>query len=245
MTDSARAVVLAAGQGSRLMPLTAECPKSMLSVAGEPLLLRTLGQLRQAGFDSLSVVVGYRGDAIVRALEPRFPEAQVIDNPRFAQDVNILSLLLGLGDSDAPTLVVEADVAFDAQALPRVAAACNDESVWFTHGRFQPHQLGGVLRTDMGGRVVDLRYTPRFEPALAEYKKLLGLLYVGPGQMPRFRQRLEQAARRSTQQYYMMPWVEHLDELHCRELDLAPIPAFSFNTVEEYERCRQLFPIAC
>jgi NDP-sugar pyrophosphorylase family protein len=244
MKESPRAVVLAAGQGSRLMPLTAECPKSMLEVAGEPLLLRTLGQLERAGFESISVVVGYRGDSIERALRPRFPEARVIDNTRFAEDVNILSLLLGLGDSDTPTLVVEADVAFDDQALPRVSAACNEESIWFTHGHFQHHQLGGVLKTDASGRVLDLRYTPRYEPAFAAYKKLLGLLYVGPEQVPIFRRRLEQAARRSTQQYYMMPWVEHLPELACREVDLAPIPAFSFNTVEEYARCQELFPVA-
>lgn len=244
MSASPRAVVLAAGQGSRLMPLTAECPKSMLTVAGEPLLLRTLGQLERAGFESISVVVGYRGESIVRALEPRFPGARVIENARFAEDVNILSLLLGLADGDTPTLVVEADVAFDDRALPRVASACNEHSVWFTHGAFQPHQLGGILKTDAGGRVLDLRYTPRFEPAFASYKKLLGLLYVGPAEMPLFRRRLAEAAQRSTQQYYMMPWVEHLAELACREVDLAPIQAFSFNTVEDYARCQELFPIA-
>lgn len=244
MSESPRAVVLAAGQGSRLMPLTAECPKSMLEVAGEPLLLRTLRQLEGAGFESISVVVGYRGDSIVRAMRPRFPRARVIDNTRFAEDVNILSLLLGLAESDAPTLVVEADVAFDDRAMPRVSAACDEESVWFTHGAFQPHQLGGILKTDASGRVLDLRYTPRFETAYAGYKKLLGLLYVGSAQMPGFRRRLEEAARRSAQQYYMMPWVEHLPELACREVDLAPIPAFSFNTVEEYARCQELFPIA-
>jgi NDP-sugar pyrophosphorylase family protein len=245
MSTGPRAVVLAAGQGSRLMPLTAECPKSMLAVAGEPLLLRTLRQLKGAGFESLSVVVGYRGDAIARALAPRFGDTRVVHNERFEEDVNILSLLLGLGDEDAPTLVVEADVAFDERALPRVAAACAGDSIWFTHGPFQKHQLGGVLKTDASGRVIDLRYTPRFEPALSDYKKLLGLLYVAPRQMGRFRERLEQSARRSTRQYYMMPWVEHLDELACRELDLAPIPTFSFNTVEEYERCQELFPAAC
>jgi NDP-sugar pyrophosphorylase family protein len=244
MRESPRAVVLAAGQGSRLMPLTAERPKAMLDVAGEPLLLRTLRQLDGAGFESISVVVGYRGDSIVRALRPRFPGARVIENARFAEDVNILSLLLGLGESDAPTLIVEADLAFDDQALPRVSAACNEESVWFTHGPFQPHQLGGILKTDANGRVLDLRYTPRFEPAYAGYKKLLGLLYVGPRQMPVFRRHLEAAARNSLQQYYMMPWVEQLPELACREVDLAPIPAFTFNTVEEYARCQELFPVA-
>jgi NDP-sugar pyrophosphorylase family protein len=244
MSKLPRAVVLAAGQGHRLMPLTADCPKSMLAVAGEPLLLRTLGQLERAGFQSISVVVGYRGDSILHALKPRFPGARVIENTRFAEDVNILSLLLGLGDSDTPTLVVEADIAFDDQALPRVSAVCKEDSVWFTHGPFQQHQLGGILDADVSGRVIDLRYTPRFEPAFASYKKLLGLLYVGPEQMPVFRRRLEEAARRSTQQYYMMPWVEHLPELACREFDLAPIRAFSFNTVEDYARCQELFPVA-
>ena len=94
------------------------------------------------------------------------------------------------------------------------------------------------------GRVLDLRYTPRFEPGFAAYKKLLGLLYVGPLEVIPFRRRLEQAAAVTTKQYYMMPWVLHLDELPCREVDLAPIPAFSFNTPEEYEHCQALFAAA-
>jgi len=235
-----RAVVLAAGQGSRLMPLTADCPKSMLPIAGQPLLLRTLAQLEAAGFDAIDVVVGYRGDGISAALRAR-PGVRVIVNERYADDVNVLSLLLGLDGSDAPVLVVEADIAFDDRALPRVAAACADESVWVTHGPFRPPQLGGVLATDASGKVTDLRYVPRFDPALRGYKKLLGLLYVGPREAPSFRRRLAQAAAHTTRQYYMMPWVEHLPELPCRELDLGDVPAISFNTPEEYAHCQSLF----
>lgn len=242
MNQLPRAVVLAAGQGSRLMPLTAQRPKSMLDVAGEPLLLRTLHQISNAGFESISVVVGYRADSIVRALDLHFPEVRVIDNPRFADDVNILSLLLGLGESDRPTLVVEADVAFDNRALDHIHAACDQESVWFTHGRFEAHQFGGILATDPSSHVVDLRYASRFDPLFANHKKLLGVLYIGPQQMPVFRRLLEHATRRSTQQYYMMPWAENLAALPCREVDLAPIPAISFNTADEYARCQELFP---
>lgn len=57
-------VVPAAGEGTRLRPLTADRPKGLVPVAGEPLLSRVLGTLVDLGVDELVVVVGYRGDAI-------------------------------------------------------------------------------------------------------------------------------------------------------------------------------------
>ncbi|MFC7019663.1 MULTISPECIES: nucleotidyltransferase family protein [Haloarcula] len=58
-------VVLAAGEGTRLRPLTAERPKGLVTVAGRPLLSHCFDALRSVGVDRLVVVVGYRGDDIV------------------------------------------------------------------------------------------------------------------------------------------------------------------------------------
>lgn len=58
-------VVLAAGEGSRLRPLTASRPKPMLPVAGKPLLEHALDQLVDLGATALVVVVGYCGEVIV------------------------------------------------------------------------------------------------------------------------------------------------------------------------------------
>ncbi|HOF90053.1 MAG TPA: nucleotidyltransferase family protein [Armatimonadota bacterium] len=61
-----RALILAAGRGVRLMPLTAACPKPMVPVGGMPILERILRGLRVAGIDDAVVVHGYHGAAIER-----------------------------------------------------------------------------------------------------------------------------------------------------------------------------------
>ena len=61
-----KAVILAAGRGTRMGALTEELPKPMLPVRGKPLLERNLDRLRQAGFDEAFLVIGYRGETIQR-----------------------------------------------------------------------------------------------------------------------------------------------------------------------------------
>jgi glucose-1-phosphate thymidylyltransferase long form len=60
-----QAVVLAAGEGTRLRPLTDDRPKGMVEAAGDPLLTHCFSQLAALGVDSLVVVVGYRKERII------------------------------------------------------------------------------------------------------------------------------------------------------------------------------------
>lgn len=60
-----KAVVLAAGKGTRLRPLTDDKPKGMVEVDGEPLLTHCFEQLSELAVDELVVVVGYRKQNII------------------------------------------------------------------------------------------------------------------------------------------------------------------------------------
>jgi NDP-sugar pyrophosphorylase family protein len=60
-----QAVVLAAGQGTRLQPLTDDKPKGLVEVAGEPILTHCFDQLLELGADELVVVVGYMKEKII------------------------------------------------------------------------------------------------------------------------------------------------------------------------------------
>jgi len=59
------AVVLAAGEGTRLRPLTEDKPKGMVEVDGRPIITHCFERLRALGADEFVVVVGYRKDDIV------------------------------------------------------------------------------------------------------------------------------------------------------------------------------------
>lgn len=59
-----KAVVLAAGEGTRMRPLTANLPKPLLPVAGKPFLRHTLDALRSAGLSQVGVLIGWQGHRV-------------------------------------------------------------------------------------------------------------------------------------------------------------------------------------
>lgn len=63
-----KAMILAAGLGKRMRPLTDTCPKPLLPVAGKPLIVHHLERLKRAGFVDVVINVSYRGEQIMQAL---------------------------------------------------------------------------------------------------------------------------------------------------------------------------------
>jgi MurNAc alpha-1-phosphate uridylyltransferase len=63
-----KAMILAAGHGKRMRPLTDHTPKPLLSVAGKPLIVWHLEKLKQAGFSDIVINIGWLGDQIPAAL---------------------------------------------------------------------------------------------------------------------------------------------------------------------------------
>src|SRR5437773_8934969 len=59
-----KAVILAAGRGTRMRELTADFPKPMIQVRGKPVLQHIVEGLRDAGVERFLIVVGYRADVV-------------------------------------------------------------------------------------------------------------------------------------------------------------------------------------
>jgi NDP-sugar pyrophosphorylase family protein len=66
-----KALILAAGEGTRLRPLTEKMPKALVPVAGVPMLERVIMQLKQAGCDSLVVNICHLGEQIIEFLQAK------------------------------------------------------------------------------------------------------------------------------------------------------------------------------
>src|ERR1700740_1012870 len=64
MTRIDKAVLLAAGRGTRMRELTADLPKPMIKVRNKPVLLHIIEGLQSAGVKDFLIVVGYRADVV-------------------------------------------------------------------------------------------------------------------------------------------------------------------------------------
>nr|MDQ2694719.1 phosphoenolpyruvate mutase [Pseudomonadota bacterium] len=85
-TRGTRAVILAASRGAGLESVTADRPKVMLPVAGRPLLARLVDALKRQHIDAITVVAGYRAEAI------DVPGIRVVVNPDYAHGGELTSL---------------------------------------------------------------------------------------------------------------------------------------------------------
>jgi choline kinase len=124
-----KAVILAAGVGSRLAPLTNDRPKVLVEVNGRSFLFRQLDLLARAGIPSRDVVVvgGYRIERLRDALASGGHDCTVVFNDRYEPWNNFHSLLVAApAVAGHDFLQLDGDVLLDDKLLPRVIAAPGD-----------------------------------------------------------------------------------------------------------------------
>lgn len=111
-----KAMILAAGRGERMRPLTDHTPKPLLLVAGKPIIVHTISQLVTAGFTDIVINHAYLGEQIESALgDGHTLDASIRYSPEGNQALEtaggIINALPLLGDE--PFLVVNGDIATD------------------------------------------------------------------------------------------------------------------------------------
>jgi len=113
------ALLLAAGTGSRLRPLTLDAPKCLTEVSGEHILGRLLDTLRVQGIKRLVVVTGYLDRCVREYLEENAADMQLeyVFNPVYKTTNNIYSLWLAKKAIEEPFVLIESDLVFEASML--------------------------------------------------------------------------------------------------------------------------------
>ncbi len=161
------AVLLAAGRGSRLQPLTDDAPKCLTEVDGIPILERQVRCLHQCGIKRLVVVVGYLEHHIREFLDAWMGDLRIdyVVSPHYRTTNNIYSLWLARKAVREPFLLLECDLVFEPfllqdMLLPdRMAVA-----------RVQPWMMGSTVSLDHLGRITDFRVGHSEVPDDSRYK---------------------------------------------------------------------------
>jgi choline kinase len=117
------AVILVAGVGSRLRPITDTRPKALAPVGKETILGRAVRLLLDFGISRLVLATGYREDAVRASLANLASEVVFCPNPHYDSTQNSVSLLLCReAVAGRSFFKLDGDVVFDAELLERIAA---------------------------------------------------------------------------------------------------------------------------
>lgn len=117
------AVLLVAGVGSRLRPLTDDRPKTLVDIGGETILGRAVRLLAEHGVERVILATGYREDAVRSALAGSPLEIVYCRNERFDSTQNAVSLALCAPAVDGRAFFkLDGDVVFRAEVLARLDA---------------------------------------------------------------------------------------------------------------------------
>lgn len=235
-----RAVLLAAGRGSRLAPLTDDVPKPLVPVNGSSIVERALNGLFVARFSEVLIVVGYKADVMRQRIGSSYAGLKIeyVLNPDWETTNSMYSLYLALNSCTAHS-VIEGDVVFDPSILTMPARSSIS---WLIDSTYRATD-GAYLRRDQTGYAVELQLAKRPELLDSAWAKSVGILQLTNAGSFLLKDWLRLAVSAGQQKlYYDLIVARHFNERIVATVDVAPARWHEIDTPEDLEIARRLFP---
>lgn len=198
MDEDVTWLCLAAGQGSRLRPLTNDRPKAMVSVADRPLIDWLTDTARRVGVENLVVVTGYRGDMLETHLAE---DVRTFENPAYDSTDMVHSLWCAEAVLEGPVVVSYSDILYTPTVLERVVDSSRDVAVavdedwrsYWERRHEDPLADAESLILDAENRITSIgQSVDSMQAPEAQYVGLVGFSETG---LERFRAAYSEAAK--------------------------------------------------
>ena len=145
-----KGIILAAGMGTRLLPLTRTQPKCLVNVAGKPMMAYQLDSLRVAGIEECTIVVGHMSESVRNIFGSNYRGVRLsyVENTNYDTTNNLCSLWQARMEFKDDLLLLESDLVFDDQLICELIRV-DDPNVAVVD-RFRPGMDGSVIVADGG-----------------------------------------------------------------------------------------------
>ena len=115
-----KAIIIAAGVGSRLGDLTKELPKPLVDVNGKSIIERQISSFRKAGVDEITIVTGYKKDKFI------FKDIEYVFNPKYEEVEQAFSLMTARKQISGDVIVSFGDIIFEDKIIEQILNTKND-----------------------------------------------------------------------------------------------------------------------
>jgi choline kinase len=200
-----KAIILSAGQGRRLLPLTENRPKCLIPLSGRPVLEWQLRNLAAAGVDEAVVVTGFGADQVEAALmtmQHSDIAVTTLHNPFFAAADNLGSCWTARYEFDDEVLLLNGDTLFDARIARGLLDFTPNAPITVTIDRKGVYDSDDMKVQVEGDRLVAIAKT--LTPDVVDGESIGFLRFTAEG-AELFRETVERAMRRpeGLKQWYL------------------------------------------
>ena len=244
MSGINKAIILAAGLGNRLKPLTDEVPKCLTEVNGKPILERTLAILESNGIDEAVIVVGYLGDIVVNKIGHKHRNMKVtyLWNKIYDETNSMYSAWLARDYLGQGAILIEGDTIFEEALIKKVLQTPPDRAYW-VGDRFSREYTGSMSTTDSENRIIDVSIV---REELREYRdnyyKSTGVLKIPPAYGRLFSRWLDEEVRNGNVQiYYDLVISKHLKDAPIYICDFTGGVWNEIDSLEDLKRTEKIF----
>ena len=192
-TKKINAIILAAGLGMRMVPVTLECPKALLKIKGEVLVERLINQLHEAGIYKIKIVVGFMKEKFEYLIDKY--NVDIIVNSEYRTKNNLFSLNL-VRNSIHQTYIIPGDIWCKKNPFIQ-----NENQSWY---------LISAKKDSNSYVVVTKRYNIRLKRSGEIGNHMIGISYISEDIATDFCNRLKKLAENPL--YYTSFWEAALFE---------------------------------
>ena len=147
-----KALILAAGLGTRLAPLTNDRPKSMVMVNGKPILVKQIENLLNNNITDITIITGYKSEVIEELISNNYPNIKLIKSVDYMNTNNMYSVYLARNVfNDSNFLMMNADVFFDDTVIKSLIEFEAENAIVTDIGRYLEESMKVV---EKDGRLV-------------------------------------------------------------------------------------------
>ncbi len=234
------AVILVAGVGSRLRPITDTRPKALAPVGDETILGRAVRLLLEFGISRLILATGYREDAVRAALDGLACEVVFCPNPRFDTTQNSVSLALCRDAVGGRSFFkLDGDVVFEPEVLTRIAAPRAELSTGVDSRRKLDAE---AMKVVVEGQKI--RAFGKHVPLAHSHGESIGIERVSSSASARLFSELDaRVAQGITDLYYEDVYSQMIERgtLDAEVADVSGLRWTEVDTFEDLESARRLF----
>lgn len=238
-----KAIILAAGIGSRIRPLTDNTPKSLLKIGDITILEMMISHIRDCGIDEIIFVTGYLEDKIKAYVTKRFPDVKsfFVTNENYKETNTGFSLLLAQKFvQDCDFVKFDADVVFDKDILTQLID-CPYENVFCIDKNIHLNAEEIKVLVDDEDKILKIGKTIDPQKAIGES---IGIEKIGKKMAQLLFQELElmMKDKKNHQEYYEGAYEKLIEKGEFfYALDITGSKWVEIDTHEDFETAHELF----